>query len=419
MADRTALLIAFQFPPMRGTSAIQRTLRFAQHLPKFGWRPIVLTATRGAYEVANPSTERDAGAIEVHRALALDAARHLSIFGRYPLALAPPDRWRTWKYAAVLAALRLIREQQVRVVWTTFPMATADEIGLAVAQRSRLPWEAEFRDPMRQGDYPPDPRVNRAWKGMEERIFSRASRVFVTTPGAARDYRTRFPGFGESRIRIVENRFDENAFAGAQSRIDSRPTTPAGPGRRLTLLHGGVINPSERDPTCLFDALPSLKAGNDAVAGRLSLRLRAAGRDDLYRTMIAKRGIDDMVSLEPAIDCVSTLEEMLTVDGLLILQAANCNSRVPAKLYEDFRAGRPIVALTDPAGDTAATVHATAAGLVSPLDSIAAIAATLREFVRRSDAQEWRVMSRAAAGCYSREHRTAELAELFAEVSTR
>ncbi|MEZ5532095.1 MAG: glycosyltransferase [Steroidobacteraceae bacterium] len=418
MTERTALLIAFQFPPMRGTSAIQRTLRFAQHLPKFGWRPIVLTATRGAYEDANPSTERDAGAIEVHRALALDAARHLSIFGRYPLALALPDRWRTWKYAAVPAALRLIREQHVQVVWTTFPIATAHEIGLAVAQRSRLPWVAEFRDPMWQGDYPPDPRINREWQRLEERIFGHASRIVVTTPGAARDYRARFPEFGDDRVRIVENGFDEDAFAGAQSRIDSRPTTPADPGRRLTLLHSGVIYPSERDPTCLFDALASLKAGNDAVARRLSLRLRATGRDDLYRTMITKRGIDDMVSLEPAIDYVSALEEMLMVDGLLILQAANCNSQVPAKLYEYFRAGRPIVALTDPAGDTAATVHAAAAGLVSPLDSVAAIAATLREFVRRSDAQEWRVMSRAAAGCYSREHRTAELAELFAEVST-
>ncbi len=417
MADRTALLIAFQFPPMRGTSAVQRTLRFAQHLPKFGWRPIVLTATRGAYEDASPSVELETGAIEVHRAYALDAARHLSFFGRYPLALALPDRWRTWKYAAVPAALRLIREQQVQVVWTTFPIATAHEIGLAVAQRSRLPWVAEFRDPMWQGDYPPDPRVNRAWKGLEERIFSRASRVVVTTPGAARDYRTRFPGFGDNRIRIVENGFDEDAFTNAQSRIDSRPTAAVTPGRRLTLLHSGVIYPSERDPTCLFDALASLKSGADAAAGRLSLKLRATGRDDLYRRMIAERGIGDMVNLEPAIDYVSALEEMLTVDGLLILQAANCNSQVPAKLYEYFRAGRPIVALTDPAGDTAATITEADAGLVAPLDSVEAIAAALREFVRRTDARTWQVLDRKASARYSREHRTEELAELFRELA--
>ena len=111
MAARSVLLIAFQFPPMRGSSAIQRTLRFAQHLPKFGWTPIVLTATPGAYEQVATGPDSDTGAIEVHRARALDAARHLSLFGRYPRGLAIPDRWVTLKFSAVSAALRLIREQ--------------------------------------------------------------------------------------------------------------------------------------------------------------------------------------------------------------------------------------------------------------------------------------------------------------------
>jgi hypothetical protein len=38
------LMIAYHFPPLAGSSGIQRTLRFVQHLPKFGWEPIVLSA---------------------------------------------------------------------------------------------------------------------------------------------------------------------------------------------------------------------------------------------------------------------------------------------------------------------------------------------------------------------------------------
>jgi len=38
---------------------------------------------------------------------------------------------------------------------------------------------------------------------------------------------------------------------------------------------------------------------------------------------------------------------------LLLLQASNCNSQIPAKVYEYLRAGKPILALTDPEGDTA------------------------------------------------------------------
>jgi glycosyltransferase involved in cell wall biosynthesis len=413
VARRTALLIAFQFPPMRGSSAVQRTLRFAQHLPKFGWTPIVLTATPGAHEQVSSGADSDTGAIAVHRSLALDAARHLSVFGRYPRALAMPDRWVTWKFSAVPAALRLIREQRIDVVWTTFPIATAHAIGLAVARRSGLPWVAEFRDPMWQGDYPPDPRVNRAWKDLERSVFGQARRVIVTTPGAARDYRERFPGFGDRNIHVVENGFDEDAFARAEHRLHARVGDPTARGGRLTLLHSGVIYPSERDPTCLFDAIAKLRKRADPAAGRLQLILRATGNDNQYQRMIDERGIGDLVRLAPAVDYVSALEEMLTVDGLLVLQSANCNAQIPAKIYEYFRAGRPIVALTDAAGDTADILRRADAGLIAPLDSAEAIAAALREFVRRADSGEWQPMGAGAAGSHSREHRTAELAAIF------
>ena len=50
---RRVLMIAFQFPPFAGSSAIQRTLRFVQHLPKHGWQPIVLSAWPAAYEATS------------------------------------------------------------------------------------------------------------------------------------------------------------------------------------------------------------------------------------------------------------------------------------------------------------------------------------------------------------------------------
>ncbi|MGE0581069.1 MAG: glycosyltransferase [Steroidobacteraceae bacterium] len=398
---------------MRGSSAIQRTLRFAQHLPKFGWTPVVLSATPGAYEQVDAASGNSTGVNDVHRTRAFDAARHLSLFGRYPRSLAIPDRWATWKYSAVPTALRLIREQRIDAIWTTFPIATAHEIGLAVARRSGLPWVAEFRDPMWQGDYPPDPRVNRAWKHLESRVFEQARRVVVTTPGAAHDYRERYPHFAGERIHIVENGFDEDAFARAEKRMGARPSAEEAPHRRLTLLHSGVIYPSERDPTQLFDAIAQLKARGDAAAGRLALKLRATGNDPQFQRMIDERGIGDIVELAPAVDYVSALEEMLAVDGLLVLQAANCNAQVPAKIYEYFRANRPIVALTDERGDTAETLRRAGTGLMAPLDSVDGIAAALRDFVQRTDSRQWQAMSPDVVDTFSRERRTAEIASIF------
>ena len=38
-------MVAYHFPPLRGSSGIQRTLRFCRYLPDFGWTPLVLTAS--------------------------------------------------------------------------------------------------------------------------------------------------------------------------------------------------------------------------------------------------------------------------------------------------------------------------------------------------------------------------------------
>src|SRR5450755_3913500 len=108
---RRLLMIAYHFPPLRGSSGIQRTLRFVQHLPKFGWEPLVLTASPRAYEETSDDQMREVpeGTV-VRRAFALNTARHLSLFGRYPGALALPDRWATWRFDAVATGLSMIKQ---------------------------------------------------------------------------------------------------------------------------------------------------------------------------------------------------------------------------------------------------------------------------------------------------------------------
>src|SRR5436305_1673351 len=96
-AMKRILMIAYHFPPLRGSSGIQRTLRFAKYLPQFGWFPTVLSIHPAAYESTGSDQMADIPAgVEVHRAFGLDSARHLSIRGRYPALLGRPDRWRTW-----------------------------------------------------------------------------------------------------------------------------------------------------------------------------------------------------------------------------------------------------------------------------------------------------------------------------------
>lgn len=410
---RTALLIAYHFPPLRGSSGMQRTLRFAQHLRKFGWRPIVLTIDPRAYEDVGPTKGNEIpDGVEVHRAFGFNTAKQLSIKGRYPEFLALPDRWMTWRFWAVRAGCRLVREQNVDVVWSTFPIATAHDIGREVATRTGRPWIAEFRDPMWQHDWPPEPRANAHWRAMERRIFARADRIVFTAPSAIDMYVERFPEFPRAHFELIENGYDEESFR----RAEALPSSASHDGP-VTLLHSGIVYRSERDPTQFFGAIAALKSAGRIDASRLRVLLRASGGEGDYRRDLQRLGIDDVVTLEPAVDYLPALREMMDVDGLLVLQASNCNAQVPAKLYEYLRSHRPILALTDPVGDTARTLESAGAGLIARLDSQPEIEAALIQFVEQVRADRLRRPPADVVARYSREACTGRLAALFDAVA--
>jgi hypothetical protein len=415
--SRSVLLVAYHFPPLQVSSGLQRTLRFAQHLPKFGWRPIVLSIHTSAYERTALTVGNEIPAdLAVHRAFGLDAAARLSLFGRYPSVVALPDRWASWRLWAVPKALRIIRAENVQAIWSTFPIATAHRIGIEVSRKSGLPWIAEFRDPMWQSDWPPDPAANVAWRKLEHEIFAAADRAVFTAPSAIDMYAERFPSFAGSKLALVENGYDEETFRRAESSLAATPPPAAQPSRPLVLLHSGIIYRSERDPTQFFAAIAALKTKGRISAATVQIILRASGAESDYTADLERLGIADLVRLEASVDYVAALREMLTVDGLLILQASNCNAQIPAKLYEYLRSGRPILALTDPAGDTARTLEGAGAGRIARLDNAAEIESALLQFLEEIRASRARLPAPETIARYSREAKAGELARLLDEV---
>ena len=372
------LMVAYHFPPLAGSSGIQRTLRFVQLLPDFGWETMVLTVHPRAYERTSDDLMRDVPAgTRVERAFAVDAARHLSLGGRYPGFLARPDRWISWRFPGIATGMRVIRDWQPQAIWSTFPIATAHVIGDALQRRSGLPWIADFRDPMAQDGYPADPRVWRSYQRIGAEAMRRARFSTFTTPSAARIYRQRYPA-AANRIVVLENGYDEESFSGIGNASAMRAPLHAG---AKTLLHAGLVYPSERDPTQLFAAVRRLVGSGRLRDGMLKLRFRASGHESFLRGLIETYGLDAWVELLPPVPYRAALDEMVRADGLLLLQAANCNEQIPAKIYEYMRAGRPVIALTDPEGDTATVVRNAGLDTIARLDSEGAIADLLIRFV--------------------------------------
>jgi len=105
------------------------------------------------------------------------------------------------------------------------------------------------------------------------------------------------------------------------------------------------------------------------------------------------------------------LREMLSADALLVMQASNCNEQIPAKVYEYLRAGRPIVCLSDPRGDTVEVLRQAGVHGGAALGSAEQIERVLEDLLAGNTAHQ--LPTTEAVARASRQGRTADLVSSF------
>jgi glycosyltransferase involved in cell wall biosynthesis len=406
------LLIAFHFPPQAASSGIQRTLSFSRHLGKLGWTPIVLSAHPRAYSQQNPSQLASVPAeLVVRRVFALDSKRHLGIRGRYPGLLALPDRWISWWLGAAPCGLSLIRQYRPRLIWSTFPIATAHLIGLTLHRLTGLPWIADIRDPILQPAYPTLKLQRRLYAWIEQQTIRHCTRAVFTTHSAMLSYRERFSELPATKFVVIENGYDEDTFGPPVSDMPA-----AMPDRPLVLLHSGLLYDTGRDPSRFFEALARLKARGVVNASQLRVTLRAPGNAAGISALIERHCVSDIVVTAEPIPYRDALVEMGGADGLLLFQGTPFNNQIPAKVYEYFRARKPIFGLVDHAGETARVLGSSGFDDLAFIDDADEIAARLERFLSRLQDNSAHVASPELIERSSRAHRARQLAAIFDEI---
>ena len=410
---KTVLIVAFHFPPYGGGTGILRILKFCRFLPEAGWRTVVLTADSRAYERTDPALlSQIPAAVPVIRAFALDTQTHLSVRGRYARWMALPDRWAAWTFAAVMRGVQQIRRQKVDVILSTYPIATAVLIGLLLHILTRKPWVVDFRDSMTEDEYPVDPLTRRVYRWIEKKAVKHATRLIFTSRSTLKMYRERYPSMTPEHLLLISNGYDEEDFHWITPRVAARIAT----GRPIRLLHLGVIYPSERNPRPFFRALSRLKKEGKLCAASVRVELRASGSESFYGQLLKDLDIEDLVFLLPPLPYPEAIREAAASDGLLLLQAADCDHQIPAKAYEYLRLQRPILALTSHNGDTAALLEEIGGASIVDLADEQAIFDALPVFLAslRSGAHPIAELGRVQK--YARTNQALALAESLSEI---
>ena len=379
MRTDSLLVVAYHFPPSAEVSGALRTLAMTRYLSDDGIHPVMLLPRVAAYPRMQPGTLAMVTAdCEIVRAFALDARRHMGIRGRYPQWIAAPDRWISWWPGAVVAGLRAVKRNRPRAIWSTYPIATSHLIAYELHRRTGVPWIADFRDPMIGDRVTPSGFAMRMRSKVEALAVRHAQACVFVTRGALELYSRRYSEVTHGAFEIIPNGFDEESFSGLANCDAVAPKREDGP---LVLVHSGVLYPEGRNPEPFFIALSQLVASGRLKSGDLRVVLRASGHESMYAEMLKRYDLESVVELAPPVGREDALREQAQADALLLFQGGQFNPQIPAKVYEYLRVGRPILALADPAGETARLVASTGAGLVAPIDDSTALVKALPEFL--------------------------------------
>lgn len=405
------LMVAYHYPPILHSSGVHRTAKFAEYLPKYGWKPCILTVHPRAYIKTAPVTENINKNISVTRAFGLDTSKHLSIKGRYFRFMALPDKWVSWSLGAIPHGLLLIRKYRPRFIWSTFPISTAHLIGFILHKLSGIQWIVDFRDPMTDANYPENRTTRKIYKWIEKMAITHCCCAVFTTSDTLKIYTQRFPDTSHDKFHVIPNGFDEETFLAIENSINKHHACKRN--GKLHFVHSGILYPSERNPEPFFLAISELKCSGVLSADILKITLRASGTEEQYQKRLKQLNINDIVHLEPPIVYNEALKEMMCADGLLLFQAANCNHQIPAKVYEYLRAKRPIFALTDPLGNTARLLNDAGINTIVNIENKEEIKLGIHSFIENIDTGTVSIASDKIINTYSREHRTKEFANIL------
>lgn len=334
LMNNTILLVTLEFPPCR-SAGLQRPFRFAQYLQEMGWNPIILTATENVYEFYDNQLKVPSSlANNIFRAKAWNTTSLFSVKGKFPSIVTVPDRYWPWYFTAVRLGRKLIEQFQPSCIWSTYPVLTSHLVARTLQQGSKLPWIADFRDPLQCHYNDSYQEYNWAMRFLEKKIVKNASIVCTVTEEAARLYQQIYASEPANKFTVIENGYVP---------FERQSITVTDP--RFVLLYSGALYGAVRDIKGVFRALAKLKTKGLIHNRNFVLRFRGSGSAEPHIETMQKLDIVDLVEFCPAVPFEQSIIEMQSSGANLLVQDELFRYQIPSKLYDYIQTRRPILAV--------------------------------------------------------------------------
>jgi hypothetical protein len=376
---KTVLIVAADFSPTSLPSALRPRL-FAQHLPAFGWRPLVLTTDPRHYE-SSSDPENDQFLpedLEIVRtpALPIQALRRIGIGD-----IGMRSLWHYW-----LALSRLCRTRRIDALLITVPPHVTSVLGPLARRRFGVPYVVDYQDPWISNYYWKLPSSQRPggykWalahalaRCLEPVALSSVSHITAVSQGTIEQAAGRYPWL--KKVATTEIPFGGEAgdFAYLRAHPRRNPIFDPDDGR-THITYTGVCPPPMHETVRALLGAVRLGRQEDACLFK-DLRLHfvgttyAAHGNRAYQVMPLARelGLADIVDEHPArVPYLDALQIMLDSHALLLIGSEEAHYTA-SKVFPYILAQRPLLALVHQASSVVDILRETGAGEILRYDS--------------------------------------------------
>lgn len=387
---KTVVLVAPWFVP-NNLASVHRARLWANHLPEFGWKPIILTVRPEFYE-ENPEPELARllpEGLEIVRSRAFPITRP---------RLVGDIGWRSLFFMRQ-ELVRLTQSRAIDFVHFTVPAFPPALLGPWL-QRQGVPYGLDYIDPWVPEKLFPYFRGSKAWWAQQAGIWlepwavKQARLITGITEGYFRGVLNRNPHLRAQAVtRAMPYGFDrrdhEEARKGAAV---FRPVFPKD--GKINLVYAGALLPRALGNLELFlEAMLQLEK-DPAWKGRLRMTFIGTGPDpkrpDQYavRRLAEERGAGPLVREIPGrLPYLEVLRNLDAADGIVVLGSDESHYS-PSKIYQSMLSGKPIFGLMHPESLATQTIREMGAGLVAtnpgtPELHVADLAERLREYLEK------------------------------------
>lgn len=382
------LVLSYLYPPYRGP-AVQHPMWFVRYLRDYGFETnAIASSVFFGDRFPEVSFSPDVQSLPKGK-LGRWLAWHL-----YHIELSIEYRFRAWDPGylwsylyAVPAAARLMKRERVSAIVSSSPTTASHLAALRLKRRfPGVKWVADFQDPLLDNPFRPESKWTRIDRALQTAIFAEADILSANTDTVRELWEKRYPQYRDKMI-VTWNGYDPAEAVGPE------PLPPGPPVLKYVgSLYGG------RKADLLLESLKRLLESGRLKPGDLVLEFLGTIQFGEHAALAAELERQGLIRvLATYVPRAEAVKAAASAHYSLLLDVTGHNTalQVPAKLFDQIRIGRPILAFTPPESPTArileqsGILHITLTPDASPEKIDAAILDLLRMPAESRPYSEW------------------------------